>query len=258
MPQKNIVFWQNCSCFPEKKCIFAGIVINNPEVEPLKIEKVFWFHFNPYIWLVARFVAKYPRTSLVLLALFLVGVFSLMAGWPAYVLLFVCLLLSIAAFLLMDKKIGLNVNGKYDVEELALIERKNRWKVILLSFFALIGNLVSLIISLYSIEHDSSSITSSVAMVVFQFIFICIPYFTMSLVKRKSSFWYGFMMPIFLFAIIQLTLFFMGIGTKESLLTWRLQYDYEVIRNNFPVYEGLFMAFFYHSFHRFFRKIFWL
>ena len=135
-------------------------------------------------WLIYSFILKYPTAALCILAVILVIAFSQMIGWPAYVFLGMCVLMLIVNFFI-DGKIDKFRGGTYSKIELDSIEKKNRWIMGILSVFALSGIIVSMHLTIDSIEYATNTTTIIGAMAIFHFSFIGIPYILMNMVKRK-------------------------------------------------------------------------
>ncbi len=198
-------------------------------------------------WLIYSFILRYPTAALCILALLLVFVFSKMIGWPAYVFLGICVLLFI-----LNLFIGRNskklVNTSFSVLELDDIERKNRWIMGLLSIFALSGIVISMHLTMSSLEYAENSTTIIGTMALFHFTFIGIPYILMNMIKRKSSFWYGLMFSVLLVAIIQFLLCSMIVESNGELITRNTTGGFDRIHGNWLIvcpllYVPIFMAF---------------
>lgn len=194
---------------------------------------MFWFNINPYRWLVYRNIIHHRLVYSILLLLFVGGCLSFMIGWPAYVFLCISFVLIIVYLLLRKRIKTLDINKEYTDLELFFFEKKSRWKIVVLFFFSFGGNIISFLMTLFSIEHDKSSITSIFVMALFQFIFIGIPYVLLSFLSRKNSFWYSLWSPILLFAFIHFFFFTYMIGNKGNLITWYIQPEYEVLNGTF-------------------------
>jgi MFS family permease len=190
-------------------------------------------------WLFNNFINGNP-IIVCLVAIILIAAFSAMIGWPAYYFLAISLLLLIVYFC-VKRKIGKNTLDSYNDLELDRIEKKNRWVMGLLCFFALFGNLISLFATLYSLKHDDNSSTTLGAMGIFQFIFIGIPYILMSLVKRKSSFWYGLMSSLIIFGLIQFLILTLMMMSKSNLLSCHTSYNYKFYKDIWFVAGPLFI-----------------
>ena len=120
-------------------------------------------------WFVYSLILGNPTASMILLALFIIGVFSVMVGWPAYVFLAISFL-TLIVYLIINNKLEKQSIYNKSCQELDEIEKRGRWIMGGLSFFALLGNVISFYVTLYSIENDSSSVTTMAAMAAFQFI----------------------------------------------------------------------------------------
>ncbi len=153
-------------------------------------------------WFIYSFILRYPTAALCILALLIVIVFSQIIGWPAYMFLGMCVFMFIIN-LFVDGKIEKLRGNTYSDIELDSIEKKNRWILGVLSIFALSGIIVSMHLTINSLEYAANSTTIIGTMALFHFSLIGIPYIHMNMVKRKNSSWYGLMFPIILTAIIQ-------------------------------------------------------
>ena len=190
-------------------------------------------------WLFNSFINGNPIIVCLVTILF-IGIFSVMIGWPAYIFLAISLLLLIIYFCVKSKIDNNPLNGYSDLE-LDRVEKDNRWVMGLLSFIALFGNLISLLATLYSLKHDDDSGTTLGAMGIFQFIFIGIPYILMSLVKRKSSFWYGLMSSLIIFGLIQFLILTLMMMSKSNLLSCHTSYNYKFYKDIWFVAGPLFI-----------------
>ena len=161
-------------------------------------------------------MVSHPNTFQCILAIIVVAVFAGLYGWPIFLLLGLCVLLLIVSYYL-DKKV-VKLNDMSTDEELARAEKSSKWLMALLSFFALLGNIIGFFVVLWSLEHDSKSTTTISALFVFQFMFLGIPYILMSFVKRKSSFWYGLMASVLLFSFIQFFVIYFMLESEKPLL----------------------------------------
>ena len=184
-------------------------------------------------WLFNSFINGNP-IIVCLVTIVMIAAFSAMIGWPAYIFLAICLLLLIIYFSFKSEFDNYTING-YDDLELDKVEKENRWVMGLLSFFALFGNLISLLATLYSLEHDDDSATTIGAMAIFQFVFIGIPYIIMRFVKRKSSFWYGLMSSLIIMGLIQFFILYSMIETKSNLLSCHTSYNYKFYKGNWLI-----------------------
>ena len=175
-----------------------------------------------------------------LVIIIIIGVFSVMIGWPAYLFLAICLL-SLIIYFCAKRKLDNNTIDSYNDHELDRLEKKNRWVMGLLSFFALFGNILSIFATFYSLRHDNNSATTMGAMAIFQFVFIGIPYIMMNFVKRKSSFWYGLMSSLIIIGLIQFLILTIMIEFKSELLSCHTSYDYKFYKDNWFVALPLFI-----------------
>lgn len=186
-------------------------------------------------WLVYSLILGNPTASRILLALFIIGVFSVMVGWPAYVFLAISVL-TLIVYLIINNKLEKQSIYNKSCQELDEIEKRGRWIMGGLSFFALLGNVISFYVTLYSIENDSSSVTTMAAMAAFQFIFfIGIPYLLMSLVRRKYSFWYGLMSSVILFGVIQFMILCIMLKMKDPLIVRHVSWNYEILKGEWLI-----------------------
>lgn len=168
-------------------------------------------------WFIYDLILRNPTASLCLLALVVIGVFSVMIGWPAYVFLGICVLGLIVYWYISNKVNPLSFKG-YDELELDEIERKNRWMMGVLSIFVLSGIIASLHLTLSCLKYADNTAGVIGTMALFHFILIGIPYILMNLVKRKSSFWYGLLFPVILTAIIQFLSFSMLAESNDEII----------------------------------------
>ncbi len=178
-------------------------------------------------------MVSHPNTFQCILAIIVVAVFAGLYGWPIFLLLGLCVLLLIVSYYL-DKKV-VKLNDKSTDEELARAEKSSKWLMALLSFFALLGNIIGFFVVLWSLEHDSKSTTTISALFVFQFMFLGIPYILMSFVKRKSSFWYGLMASALLFSFIQFFVIYFMLESEKPLLAEHAQWEYEFVKGDWLV-----------------------
>ena len=185
-------------------------------------------------WFVYSLILSNPTASMILLALFIIGVFSVMVGWPAYVFLAISVL-TLIVYLIINNKLEKQSIYNKSCQELDEIEKRGRWIMGGLSFFALLGNVISFYVTLYSIENDSSSVTTMAAMAAFQFIFIGIPYLLMSLVRRKYSFWYGLMSSVILFGVIQFMVLCVMLKMKDPLIVRHVSWNYEILKGEWLI-----------------------
>lgn len=180
-------------------------------------------------WLIYSFILRNPNASLCLLAILVVAVFSAMIGWPAFLFLVVGALVLIVYFAIKSNMEAKDCSSFNEID-LDNLERNNRWLMALLSFVALFGNIVSFYVTLFSLHHDRSSATTIGAMAVTQFIIIGIPYIMMNLVRRKSSFWYGLMLPVILAAGVQFFTLFNMLEFKNKIFVGMTTMDYEFMK----------------------------
>lgn len=192
-------------------------------------------------WFIYSFILRNPNASLCLLAILIVAVFSVMIGWPAYLFL-VVVTLTLIAYIAIKDKMEIKNCRSFKKIELDSIERNKRWLMALLSFIALFGNITSFFVTIYSLRHDSSSSTTLGAMAVTQFIIIGIPYFMMNLVRRKSSLWYGVMLPVFLSAIVQFFALYTMLEFKDKILVGMTTMDYEFLKGEYIIAIPLLMV----------------
>lgn len=185
-------------------------------------------------WLIYNLILRYPIASLCLLAIVVVGVFSVMIGWPAYVFLGICVLMLIVSLLINGKSNKLS-KSYYSDYELNQIERKNRWIMGVLSAFALSGIIVSMHLTLSSLEFASNTTTIIGSLALFHFSLIGIPYILMNMVKRKNSFWYGLMTPLLLAAIIQFMFFSMLAESNDAIIARYTSGGFEHIHGNWLI-----------------------
>lgn len=185
-------------------------------------------------WLIYSLIFRYPTASLCLLAIVVVGVFSVMIGWPAYVFLGICVLMLIISLLIKGKTNKLSNIGNSDYE-LDQIERKNRWIMGLLSAFALSGIIVSMFLTINSMKFASNTTTIIGSLALFHFSLIGIPYILMNIVKRKSSFWYGLMTPLLLTAIIQFMICSMLAESNDEIIARYTSGGFEHIHGNWII-----------------------
>lgn len=185
-------------------------------------------------WLIYNLILRYPIASLCLLAIVVVVVFSVMIGWPAYVFLGICVLMLIVSLLINGKSNKLS-KSCYSDYELDQIERKNRWIMGLLSSFALSSIIVSMHLTLSSLEFASNTATIIGSLALFHFSLIGIPYILMNMVKRKSSFWYGLMTPLLLAAIIQFMFFSMLAESNDAIIARYTSGGFEHIHRNWLI-----------------------
>ena len=141
-------------------------------------------------WFIYDLILRNPTASLCLLAIVVIGVFSVMIGWPAYVFLGICVLGCIL-YWYIDRIVKPLSIKKYREWELDEIERKYRWIMGILSVFALSGIIVSMHLTINSLKYAANSTTIIGTIALFHFSLIGIPYIIMNMVKRKSSSWYG-------------------------------------------------------------------
>ena len=189
-------------------------------------------------WLIYNFIFRYPIASFCLLAIIVVGVFSVMIGWPAYVFLGICVLMLIVSLLINGKSSKLS-KSSYSDYELDQIERKNRWVMGILSTVALSGIVVSMHLTLSSLEFASNTTTIISSLALFHFSFIGIPYILMNMVKRKSSFWYGLMFPFLLAAIIQFLIWSMLAESNDEIITRNTSGGFERLHGNWIIISPL-------------------
>lgn len=185
-------------------------------------------------WLIYGFILRYPTAALCILAVILVLVFSQMIGWPAYVFLGMCVLMLIVNFFI-DGKIEKFREGSHSKIELDSIEKNNRWIMGMLSIFALSGIIVSMLLTINSLEYAANSTTIIGTMALFHFSLIGIPYILMNMVKRKSSFWYGLMFPVILTAIIQFMICSMLAESNDEIIKRFTNGGFEPIHGNWLV-----------------------
>ncbi len=185
-------------------------------------------------WLIYSFILRYPTAALCILALLVVIVFSQMIGWPAYVFLGICVLMFIVNLFIDGKIEKLRENSHSDIE-LDSIEKKSRWIMGILSVFALSGIIVSMYLTINSLEYAANSTTIIGTMALFHFSFIGIPYILMNMVKRKSSSWYGLMFPVILTAIIQFLICSMFAESNDEIIKRFTTGGFERIRGNWLI-----------------------
>ena len=169
-------------------------------------------------WLIYSLILRYPKVCICLLVILVIGAFSVMMGWPAYVFLGICVLMLIASLLINGKTKKLSNISISDVE-LDQIERKNRWLMGILSVFALSGIIVSMHLTLSTLKYDKETSSIIGAMALFHFCLIGIPYILMYMVKRRHSFWYGIMTPLLLAAIIQFFICSLLANSNDIIIT---------------------------------------
>ena len=189
-------------------------------------------------WLIYSFILKYPTAALCILALLLIIVFSNMIGWPAYVFLGICVIMLIVNLFIDGKIKKLSGNTHSDIE-LDAIEKKSRWIMGVLSIFALSGIIVSMYLTIYSLEYATNSTTIIGTMALFHFSFIGIPYILMNMVKRKSSSWYGLMFPVILTAIFQFVICSMFAESNDEIIKRLTTGGFERIRGNWLIISPL-------------------
>lgn len=185
-------------------------------------------------WLIYSFILRYPTAALCILAVILVLVFSQMIGWPAYVFLGMCVLMLIVNFFI-DGKIEKFREGTHCKKELDSVEKKNRWIMGVLSVFALSGIIVSMHLTINSLEFATNTTTIIGTIALFHFSFIGIPYILMNMVKRKSSIWYGLMFPIILTALIQFMICYVLAESNDEIIKRYTTGGFEPIRGNWLV-----------------------
>ena len=185
-------------------------------------------------WLIYSFILRYPTAALCILAVILVIVFSQMIGWPAYVFLGMCVLMLIVNFFI-DGRIEKFRGGTYSKMELDSIEKNNRWIMGMLSVFALSGIIVSMHLSINSLEYAANSTTIIGTIALFHFSLIGIPYILMNMVKRKSSSWYGLMFPVILTAIIQFCVCSMLAESNDDIIKKFTSEGFEPLHGNWLI-----------------------
>lgn len=185
-------------------------------------------------WLIYSFILRYPTAALCILTLLVVIAFSQMIGWPAYVFLGICVLMFIVNLFIDGKIKKLRRNTHSDLE-LDSIEKKGRWAMGVLSVLAFSGIIVSMYLTINSLEYAANSTTIIGTMALFHFSFIGIPYILMNMVKRKSSLWYGLMSPVILTAIIQFMCCYMLAESNDEIIKRFTTGGFERIRGNWLI-----------------------
>ena len=185
-------------------------------------------------WFIYDLILRNPTTSLCLLAIVVIGVFSVMIGWPAYVFLGICVLGCILYWCIGRIVKPLSIK-KYREWELDEIERKYRWIMGILSIFALSGIIASMHLTLSCLKYADNTSGVIGTMALFHFILIGIPYILMNMVKRKSSFWYGLMFPVMLTAIIQFFFFSMLAESNDVIIKRFTTGGFEPLHGNWLI-----------------------
>ena len=185
-------------------------------------------------WLIYSFILRYPTAALCILAFLLTIVFSNMIGWPAFVFLGICVLMFIINLFIDGNSEKFREKIHSDIE-LDSIEKKNRWIMGMLSVFALSGIIVSMHLTINSLEYAANSATVIGAMALFHFSLIGIPYILMNMVKRRNSFWYGLMTPLLMAAIIQFMICSMLAESNDEIIARYTSVWFEHIHGNWII-----------------------
>lgn len=185
-------------------------------------------------WFIYDLILRNPTASLCLLAIVVIGVFSVMIGWPAYVFLGICVLGCIL-YWYIDRIVKPLSIKKYREWELDEIERKYRWIMGILSVFALSGIIVSMHLTINSLKYAANSTTIIGTIALFHFSLIGIPYIIMNMVKRKSSSWYGLMFPVILTAIIQFFVCSMLVESNDEIIKRLTTGEFKRIHGNWLI-----------------------
>jgi len=191
-------------------------------------------------WFIYNLILRHPTTSKCLLAIIVIGIFSVMIGWPAYVFLGTCVL-ALIVYCCISSKVK-PIGKRFNDRELYELERKNRWIMGVLSVFALSGIVVSMHLTISCLKYAANTSSIIGTMALFHFILIGIPYILMNMVIRKNGFWYGLICPVLLAAIIQFFIFSLFAESDSRTIVRYTSGEFERLKGNWLIICPLLFA----------------